>query len=454
MSMKAATGLMICIGLMSAACSSDRDTSTLGSDSEPTAAFSAEERELLATYARQGQHFSDDANASVWGAIQGKRAYGISSDFASVKELRVLGQSGAVTTILQKRQPGRAPLMLVFPGLGSAHDEDSSWRQVYFYASRGYHVAVFQNPFNPAFIRQANGFRPGDVLSEARFFLNAARSVVYGLGANNIVRTDVVGNSYGGFLGAVIAALDAESGSPVINGTVTLWGPPLQFNHTVSAVDFTLNNEAGFYEEVCSGVITGLGFIRDFGDALTEADLSLSSQGCARSRMAFDGFHATLVEAAKAADETYGLGVIPRLPWQKSDYLNKLRFRSFVNDYSPAAVQLLADPDMVWITHWIDRARQAGQSRVRILTAKDDFLNHGLTWEESPFLRVDDSWIARFPWGGHHGFVALRWFEDLLSRSYGNRLGGFVPFYELRNPWIGAESVGGENRADLKTYSL
>jgi pimeloyl-ACP methyl ester carboxylesterase len=418
--------LALSLGLLSCLLFNCGATHSSLQDGEKSPAWNSDALQTFRDFNEGEVYFPHHVASTLWSGVQAQRAKSVARDFFQAAPVRVLTESGSATTIttILHRNPQPRGVLIVLPGIGAEADSDLAARQAYHFAGRGFTTLSLPSPFSPSFIRLALPFRPGDMLAEGRFFLQFIDSALsqLQLPTDNV---HVVGESYGAFLAAVVAAYDQERSSPRF-ASVTAFGPPLDFALATRNVDLLLDQEDSNLGGLCRGTLSGIVFLRDYARAARQSELAKQTQQCSKTRLARDVFKTTLIDAVLALEETHQIGLLPTEPNERAHFLESIRFHSFLDNYSPTAAELLRDPDLPRIGHWL------AQSSARVLTAADDFLN--TTFERQPSDPGEQ--FASLGWGGHLGFVGFPWFDErLVTVLYGQRQSG-QPFQRLRHPLL------------------
>jgi hypothetical protein len=100
------------------------------------------------------------------------------------------------------------------------------------------------------------------------------------------------------------------------------------------------------------------------------------------------------------------------------DYTVK-NFEDLFRHYRPELWQLIErDDERLKLKKWLGHIHQHSQMPIRIISAKDDFLNLGLSWQE--FLqetKLTPAHLILTDFGGHSGMIGISEFDGLLKRA-------------------------------------
>jgi len=136
---------------------------------------------------------------------------------------------------------------------------------------------------------------------------------------------------------------------------------------------------------------------------------------CSAGLVGFARFQTDLIATAIALDRVRGTHKVPSRE-NEAEYQRwalAFRFRTFLQDFTP---DILAQrgTDEETLPYWFNRLDAEDQSRVRILTTDDDFLNDREDWNSFSTEWVRDS-LIRLPWGGHLGFFGIIGFKAFFG---------------------------------------
>lgn len=368
--------------------------------------------------ATDAELMNDPWLSTAWGALKARHLF----HFGKIPETRVSSEyfEKGYLKVLFRPYPGPAPLIVFAPGIFNNLNDPSCQRAVKTFERRGYHVVVVPNAWGVDYASHRPRFLPGDFQSEARVLLTVIRNIRERLSPQNIESINIVGESYGSVLSAVAATLDAESKSPMIDGNVTLFSPPVDVRLSLPLMDQLLDANEEAYRTRCRkrGIWAALEVFR----AKVMADIRPHTRECVESLLVFEGFHKWLKALAQGLFK-HKL-VDPALAERyDARALQTIRFTTFERDFTPANYERILEGEGS-LPYWVSRAERAGFSRIRILAAMNDFLNKPWQWEE--LAGLGSRRLLLLPTGGHLGYIGLPWFQTMLAASYPLR-GMLVP---------------------------
>ncbi|MBI3558055.1 MAG: hypothetical protein HY074_17465, partial [Deltaproteobacteria bacterium] len=122
---------------------------------------------------------------------------------------------------LQKRP---APVVFILSGLFADLSvfEGFTAEQLLFFHRQGYHVVVLPTVGGQSAMDDHSTVLPFSVVDVGKLELGLLNKILRRLGPERIRGVHVVGQSYGGFIAAVVAGLDASSARPVIDETTAI----------------------------------------------------------------------------------------------------------------------------------------------------------------------------------------------------------------------------------------
>lgn len=378
--------------------------------------WSPEARALIDTY-------NDDAEeparvvdnpfvATLWAAVQGGRIIARGDRVVKFSmpdyfddELRVL---------VRERRDAPAPLIVFSPGVFNGIRGYESVRALELFRQRGFHVLVVPQPMTREYLRRGPHFLPGHIEAEAAVLLRATQLFIDRVGPMNVTSVHLVGESYGALLSAAAAALDAESGAPLIDGTVTLFSPPVDMGQTLDRLDRILDDHGPNFINRCRRHLIGSAL--DFLTANTLADLRIGTQECAGPLAAFLGFHRGLVGLAR---NLLSRGLVD--PALRSEIDSKetryaFRFGTYLTKFAPV-VREQVEGGSGDLRRWMRRAQYEGFNRFRVLTSADDFLNDPQQWRAIE-RTLGPRHVLMLPTGGHLGYLGSSWIQNFMNDAF------------------------------------
>ncbi|OFZ56380.1 MAG: hypothetical protein A2428_01405 [Bdellovibrionales bacterium RIFOXYC1_FULL_54_43] len=369
--------------------------------------------------------FNDSHVASVWGNIRATLRPFLIPEYELLQLENPEFARGSIPVVLSiARNRERAPLLILLPGIFSDPGGLGNLKLVGTFARLGYDVAVLPNPFGKSYIHAGPKHNPGSIHAEARVVLQVVQTIKNRIGPSRVLRTELMGISYGAFLSAVSLALeqdDVKAGRSrvrLFDHHVTLLSPPVVISKGRDHLDAIMDQEVNRYFRFCAKFqnLSRIGL--DFVTARKQADLDDASIRCSPGLVGFARFQADLISTAIALDRVRGTHKVPSRE-NEAEYqrwVRAFRFRTFLQDFTP---DILAQrgTDEETLPYWFNRLDSEGQSRVRILTTDDDFLNAREDWNLFSTEWVRGS-LIRLPWGGHLGFFGIVGFNSFFQKIF------------------------------------
>jgi hypothetical protein len=316
----------------------------------------------------------------------------------------------------------QAPVIYVVPGAFNNLNHKQPRALMEQFSRLGHHVVMFPNPWGTQYIAHGPVAPTGSFEAEGQAIYQALRRIHHSLKAQGLILNNesrVYGVSYGGFVAAMIAGLDAQHADPLITREITIVAPPFHIGRTLFRLDDLI-------DETQSYVGIGLpGLLRRFAQVCYEAR---SNQGDfdderrlkdAKGLAASQGFHAELVVSLKALDRVNGWNSIPHrtLGWLSPRYRHwyrTLNFESYFQRYMSDAFERAFAPEAN-LYHWIELDHGLTHGRARVLVADDDFLNDYSWSVQSDFAGPETLYLHN---GGHYGFRSLHWYREFINHTF------------------------------------
>jgi hypothetical protein len=374
--------------------------------------WSEASREWESDFQNSSVLFSNPHMAEVWTAVRDESVRDAHIYIHSVEDSRFA--TGSFKVALQTKKDGfrakKAPLMLYLPGLFADMQDHESMRSAAFFSERGYHVVIPSNPWSEEFLKHQPKFDPGTVDVEAEVALAALRFAIQKIGQKNISRIEISGESYGAMLAAIAFAKDRASQTPLIDGNATLFSPPLEMVNAIDNLDSGIDKNQSRFDD-CSRVGTLLKVDNECDLHASQDAISQETIRCA-APLVYSGFHGGLVSAVELFHSFRPTGFVPTDKAALKEWKRTLRFKSLLSEYLPASQTLLASGEGS-LFNWLNQLDQDSMKKVRIFTAKDDFLNTGLAW---PTDQPEN--LMKISWSGHVGYMELSSFQKLLDTAF------------------------------------
>ncbi len=376
-----------------------------------TADWGPDNERALNELMREPVRFPNPTAATLWGGAQARKA----ANQPLTANATLSAQGIKCPLLIQKNGAKAKParLLVYLPGMFNNLNDPLLIRGFNRFARLGHHLLTMPNPWSEDYIRSGAKTRPGEIELEAEQILRAIHEAVRAIGPRNVEGIDVAGDSDGAFLGAVTFAKDRESKAPILDGSLTLFGPPLHFDKALAAMDRRIDDSREKYFRDCSSKVQVVPILANLLSAPSQLWLNPHTLDCADSIFAFRAFQAFAVRAAIAIDETWNLGSIPT---DAETWKRNLTFRGFLKNYSPGGLKTANDPVKADLGYWLNQSSQRGPLNLRILTSRDELVNEIADWSADPHFHFTEKNTRFVPWGGHLGWEALQDF-DLVVRS-------------------------------------
>lgn len=389
-------------------------------------------------FSSQAPRFSNPYAASVWGSFQfpipgeSSHAYDppVFENGYVTLETPLFRTGGFEAPLYLHPRPdsediaARGPLIILFSGIFESGKSPKSRHLAETFWRRGYHVAILPNPWSVSYIRRKPVGRPGNIPFEANIGLRFVHAAIQRLGAENITSVSLVGQSYGGLLSAAVFALDQLSDHPVINGSTLLISPPLNLRQSALNLDEGINRTESKYQ-TCGANSIFWNALRSlvFGEKTVQGDLSPKLLSCMEPIL-FRSFRNQLAVAVgairNALDVHFNDGDTDFVAdeWKYTPRAEGMRFMRAFSEYIPGNLSLLTSPELR-LAFWLNQLDSDSLEKVRIISAKDDFLNSGEEWPENECPAFGARNLFLLPWGGHLGFMGTPAFQEFLTLNYG-----------------------------------
>jgi hypothetical protein len=352
--------------------------------------------------------FSNGVESTLWGGVRAaKYSLHEKPELDRTTLPSTWSASGRLPVCL-KLQPRAARLLVFVSGIFSDGQDPRNRRSIARFAGMGFHVLSIPNSLSPEFLEHAPRFVPGAALEEGMAGLELVDRAVERIGPEQVTGVELVGESYGGFQAAVMLALDAASARPRFTGTATLLSPPFSAGTSIRRLDDAIERTAELARGRCRFSKIAVPFLADFASAEDESQLNPRWRECAETVAAWFGFQRHLSRSVEAMYRATGTGLAPPEDGRK-EWRDSLRFRHLIEAYSQGELDPYLTGALGLPTHWLERALAAGfpESRLRVLTAEDDFINDPGALAGDPFFAARPGMLISLRWGGHLGYEGL-----------------------------------------------
>lgn len=330
------------------------------------------------------------------------------------------------TTAFYAKSKGKlknAPLMVILPGIFTSSDDNTSLALAVAFNQRGYHVVIVPNGWSKEFIDKSA--RPmGDLDYEADVVLRVISQFQTKLRNQGVLgRTQLLGVSYGGFLGSMVAYRDFSEGHNLIDGQVIVLGAPFNMKWALQNLDTYMDRSDSFakkrtgFADAMSKSFFCNGYEElkiDVNKPLDKASFSNYSK-VAQHLVIQRGFKTYLKNAITKVDgnEYSNLSLPTLIPnntnsknyrqWEK-----RVRFKRYFNDYDLNALLNKYSDHSAYLAHWVNSANFYGEKKILVMQANNDFLNDNI-----PAKKMDEALLVLHR-GGHLGYASWEWTQNLL----------------------------------------
>lgn len=315
-------------------------------------------------------------------------------------------------------------LAVYLPGIFQDGDQFFTYQAVSLMVENGFTVLVIPNSMSSDYLSQKPVHSMGSFEAEANVVLNAIRS--FKARVPNVTSVDLLGASYGGYLAAVTAALDAQSKNPVIDKQTTLIGPiysmKVAADYLDPLMDITLPLKATIEKEVNDG-ITWETFVRN-------AKIVPELGPCKAIGLMFHESLKVLLMQTKRnylsdqEDNFYNRNYqnITKEEFDKvnaydDEYMKSVRFNSLIANITPEN-KAYYESEKDNLAYWIHLSAAHHNKRIRIVTGSNDFLSPKKLFSYLPDWAKSNDHLQFTVMGGHNGFIFDSWFRKFVEAAY------------------------------------
>ena len=216
-------------------------------------------------------------------------------------------------------------------------------------------------------------------------------------------------------LAAAVYALDQQRSSPVIDGDLTLFSPPIDMNDAIANLDLGIDRTQALYEAQCTTRKDDIQLVESLIFHSSQPQMDNETVVCSEP-LVFHSFQERLVQSIQLLHNLKNLGTIPTDPAELAKWKKNLRFATVIPEFTPENVGFLKDGTASLI-HWLGLLPPNALAKVRVMTAQDDFLNQGVAWPVGQGVITPRN-LIEIPWGGHTGYILLPEFQGLLDAGF------------------------------------
>jgi hypothetical protein len=295
----------------------------------------------------------------------------------------------------------RAPLVVYLPGIFQSQNSGASQKVVKDILRAGASVLLIPNSLTSEYMSHYPVSPPTYFLGEAEVAL-AETAAFVAQHKSEISNVNVMGLGYGALIAAIFSAQDAQQARPLLrNGQTTLISPPQQMGVARDALDQTLYV---LEQWQWSGEALLALTIRE---ALTGALERIQQRFFADRDRGYIARHYRPTVA----------GYLTRLNLKDRYTVQRLRLAGVIRDAIEVTAPMFTS-EQGTLAHWLAQMGAHGNSRWRILTTDDDFLNGANQWRFLPQDLLGNDHLLIHRGGGHAGMVDSEWFSDLLAEAF------------------------------------
>ncbi|MDC0254463.1 hypothetical protein OAK75_06150 [Bacteriovoracales bacterium] len=278
----------------------------------------------------------------------------------------------------------------------------------------GYRVISFENFMCDCLISRGPKFSFFDAKTQAKAYYEAIKEIHSDLFKKGKVNNDVIlfGQSYGGFLGTVMYALDSEAKMPLFNKGLHVYSPPFDFIRAFERLDNLLHEakKDETYGNLPSYALTAF----QIKKIEKEAEITERLKEKSLAVFADYGFKAFLKKMLIAYDKDVKKLEIPESLLGRRKFFEDLTFDKGFSLIDLEGLKKFRLGQERMLSHWVFKAIKNGHSEIRILSSEDDVINDGIDSK-----LIDSPHLMALPSGGHFGYKRLLWFDRLLVQVYG-----------------------------------
>jgi predicted alpha/beta-fold hydrolase len=308
------------------------------------------------------------------------------------------------------KKPMPGPLMVLIPGAFANLDDHAGINWSHRFIALGYHVLTVPNPWGTDFVSHKAAIKLGDFEKEAKALYQSIRTSIEYLENRELIDGEIsmTGLSYGAFLSAMIKAVDSEHQNPLIDGNVTLFGPPFSLGRTLERLDDAIDE---IRQDYLSTNLMYVYYKLRMVCALSNIDdLTQLRRHDSKGLVTRFAFHEEMIRSLTLYNKLWNLDLIPTKRSEREAWRIGMDFRTYFSRYAPELLSNLYS-EKTRVSYWIGRAISRGFNNIRLHTAEDDFLNDEKVW---PAFRNDFYLVDH---GGHLGYQYLPWLDQLLKKT-------------------------------------
>lgn len=318
----------------------------------------------------------------------------------------------------------RRKLAVYLPGIFQGTNQFFTYQATSLLAENGFTVLVIPNSMSDEYLSQRPTNSMGSFEQEAQVVLDAIRS--FKAQHSDVTSVDLLGASYGGYLAAVTAAIDAQSKNPVINKQTTLIGPiysmKVASDYLDPLMDISLPIKATIENEFEQG-LTINSFLRN-------ANLISAIGPCKAVGLMF---HKSLIQLSMQLKTNHWIdqsenfihrtyepisqNAFAKISPYNAEYLEKIRFNSLISALTPENKAYYGSKKDN-LAYWLNLAATHNNKRIRIVVGHNDFLSPSSLFRNLPEWSKKSDHLLLTAMGGHNGFIFDSWFRQFVEAAY------------------------------------
>ncbi|MBT3980644.1 MAG: hypothetical protein HOE90_04775 [Bacteriovoracaceae bacterium] len=301
----------------------------------------------------------------------------------------------------------KSPVVVFLPGIFTNYDDLYVKNLINHFGSTGHHVLTFPNPFGSYYLLAKPKHTLPDVEAQAEVLYTLIRKTLQSLKEKDLLypgRVRLFGVSHGAYLSALIGARDLVDENPIKFYDTVLISPPAHMGTAIKRLDQMMDETAS--KKKVKSYLLGFKLCQFKKESKRYLSFERKKAHKIKGFVAHFLFRNWLVDAISdyADDEIQ----VRELLGGKSK--REARFLGVIKGSFPDIAERL-NLEEAHIRFWLQIAKDLGSNAIKVLTARDDFLNDPDAWEGVPGAIVLEH-------GGHGGFMETKWFRKLLNLNY------------------------------------
>jgi hypothetical protein len=322
--------------------------------------------------------------------------------------------------LIPKNVNSKFQIVHLFPGIFGNTDDGIMYIFIEQILAAGNIVSVYPNPLSKQYFKSVpRKISAGNLEEEADFFkhvvLESEKRIKSKTPNMTKEKSRFLGLSYGAFISSIVSA-KIEQTHPGFVSELVLFSPPLEMKTALASIDQSLKKMESEFSHF-PVVYGGLKMWQVCNSKLTDYK---SYKHVAKKMVLHLGFLESLSNSLVTYMKNRGewhfwwypfrLMTTNYFKWKKT-----LRFSKVINDFKLTRTKIFLSSEKAKIDYWLNLLLKNPNAKLKIYSAKDDFLNTNNSWEGTKIPKK--SLILREK-GGHLGFLDRLEFIDLLNQIY------------------------------------